>query len=383
MVGSGRLALLCQLLLVLLVACGEDVTGIGPGDDEEPALPATALDSSLLLSASSELAPSEVRGDEFFFDLSSVDLVVRGVYNDFEFGHPRVLYKDMHVEAFNVRTQEWVPVADNESFNCTTTFQRSFLDVGLVAMDFVDDDYRMRLRAAPGTASREYQIRVLMLDKEYAPWSLANAGSQYGGFDFDGSSAWLAERNVHQVSALGVPVHVINTSAPWSCAVAKGPENVWATGDLGNGSGVYEFDEDGTALRGFLLGTYFCCDMTFGTDDMWLLGTDQPNVGGWTLSQVDIDASCKEGTVQFLRQLDVSSKALSVASDGTHLYLATNTSQVRIDEMKFDGTLVESHTIDVQWVGGLAWDQGLLWALHAGPTGVHSRYVVSAFRWPE
>jgi hypothetical protein len=374
------------VMLVVAAGCVED--SVGPPGGGSHLLP--GLEDALLITASSPITPSQVNGEEYLFELGSLQMVQSGAFNDLDFVYESARGCDIDVEVLNYASGAWDRLASSQP-GCPDAPRRHFRlfsERGLVARQYLDNLSRVGCRGYTAmNPSVAPQLRVLYLNPDYAPLPFGALDVKaYGGFTFDGQSIWLSGPSLYQLTPEGRLVREIRPPAtrPYATsfkAVAIGPGRIWASGSAGSASSdtLYAYAADGTQACHFPVRNYSVSALAFAGSSLWVVGFDRVT-GRYHILEVDPEASCSAGEAQVVKEIpSPTATPLAIASDGAEIVVAGPGAEIY--KIAASGTVLGSYRPDLAWVSGLAWRDGVLWAVHSGPRGVHAEsYFISRFR---
>lgn len=384
--GIHQLASMVMGVLVLAAGCADD--SVGPPGGGSHLLP--GLEDALFIAASSPITPSQVNGEEYLFELGSLPMVRSGEFNDFDFVYESARGCDIDVEVLNYASGRWDRLASSQP-GCPDAPRRHFRlfsERGFVAREYLDNLSRLTCRGyTTMNPSVAPQLRVLYLNPYYSalPFGLLDVKA-YGGFTFDGQSIWLCGPSLYQLTPEGRLVREIRPPAtrpyPTSFkAVAIAPGRIWASGGAGsaNTDTVYAYASDGTQVCRFGVRNYSVPALAFVGSSLWVVGFDRVT-SRYHILEVDPAASCSAREAQVVKEIpSPTATPLAIASDGSEIVVVGPGAEIY--KIATSGTVLGWYRPDLAWISGLAWRDGVLWAVHSGPRGIHSEsYFISRFR---
>jgi len=359
---------------LLWVGCSKD-----PVTPEPTPQPPFAIDDDIVLEVSPEVAASSVVGDESTFELDALSLVQSGEFNEFDIGYDTPNTCDRNVDVLNHGSLQWDRFAFNPPIGVfcllIITPQTHILgEQKLSAGDYVDTNKRMKLRDAPAGVT----VRALRINPKYKTLSLAATDATWArGIHYDGS-LWLGQIPMFKMTTSGDVLEEIDTPVSSHNGLAWDGEKFWTAWNDAGQWRIRAFDKTGALSCSFDVAQTLEGGLTFAQDKLWVGAKSGPDP---EILVIDPPSSCLDGNAQIDKTIAlVISEINAMASDGTHIYVATDDEVIKLTT---DEVVAGTYALPVDDVRGMSWHSGGLWMIHRGPVGVRTgAYFVSRFQLP-
>jgi hypothetical protein len=350
-------------LILVLNSCGKDP--VDPAPAPTP-IPSVGIDEPLLITASSPMVPNS-NSNQHTFELASVPIVQSGEFNDIEIKYTSRDACDEDVELWNVDDNTWVQIAWGPTMVCSpvlTDYWRTLSERELDAREYLDSGDRLQMR----TWAMSPVLRVLLINTDYDPIVLSQMDVDATGVHVNGSTIWLAADNLSRVTTGGNQLPDVNTTAPGHHGLAWDGERFWTLARPPVGVERFQgITQQGVQDREFDGHPDFAVEngMVFANNLLWAVRD-----GGFELLGIDLQSSLQQGYVDFPERLYLNTGgAVAVTHNGTDFYVAYPST---IKKVSMSGIELEDHPLTVERLVDLAWVEGALWIVHAGPRGVQT-----------
>lgn len=382
-------AMLSLSVVSLLCGCGN---GSHSPDMAEGMPEAPFIDEQIVLETS-ELAEGVVGPEETVFDLSHIQMVQDGTFNDLEISYWTGSSCDEDAWVYDYHSRSWRQIGfDNApDVGCWTTPAEHFhilSAAGIDARHVLDRDNRVRLRVSsafrPVAQAGESSggegnptVRALRIHADYHALSLVGSEPRHCyGLAFDGETLWVSERG--KLLRLSVRGEVLDRQ----CAPGD-----WPVGLAFNGSSLLVADKentlstvtlDGYGFGGWPLPTGGAGGLTYSPHRVWVGERFGPNLRIYGMEDtisVDPDGHSFRAVPDTLAAPGGPCRGL--AWDGYHLLVASDS----LYTIAVSGEVLSAYALPVAEVQDIAWDGEALWLVNRGPTDLQSRdQVVTRFR---
>jgi hypothetical protein len=337
------------------------------GCSKDPVAPPTApgpentigIQEDVVVAASGALAPSATNAGQHTFDLGGVTIVSSGEVNDFQVLYTTSTACDADLEFFNVRTQEWDPVAIDPGGTCftvVTDWERILSERKYRASDYLSAADQLIIRSGVTPS-----LRAFRTNPSYRAIPLVPEGARARGIEIVGNVLWLAGRDkFHRYTTSGTPqTDVAAGTRRWE-GLAWDGENFWVTND----GEVFSYSPQGALQCSFSTPGNAPTAITWRDGRLWLAIEDD-------LVRANPATSCLNNSVDIEATVPSPvSNPVGLATDGANFYVASPT-QVAV--MTIAGAVLDTYTFKVETVAGITYANGGLWVIHQGPKGAGSR----------
>lgn len=364
-----RLKLVMTAIIVYIAAisgCEESITRQEADNANGPAV--MYIDDQILLDSSGEITPSNSYGDTCEYDVSGVDLIQSGEYNDFDFTYITPSSCDRDVFVYNNNQDQWDQLAFDPppgTFCAAvpTEQEHLFSSRGFSAGDYVNIQGKILIRRGCGN------VRALSVNPWY--YSLPFGGRHLTIMDGD---LMVLDTSIRRITFSGEVVEEFAAPSDKPTGLAYDGEYFWIS-DRENR--ILKLDKGMNVLSQFSLPIDNPGSMEYAMGRLWLAEYPSPEPH---ILVIDPEQSCDSTYAVVDATLSVPGEgARGIAFDGSYLLVASD----RLYKMTVEGEVAGSYALPVNFVMGIAWDGSTLWMLNLGPHALRTMdNVISRFRIP-
>ncbi len=376
-------------MVFLLGGCGDD--SHSPGVPEM--IPEGAFIDDQIILEMSEAVEGVIGPEEILFDLTGIQMVQEGSFNDLEISYWTGSSCDHDAWVYDYRSRSWRQIGfDNApDVGCWTVPGEHFHILSAANINprhVLDVENRLRLRfSSPSHASAQADesalsgggptVRALRLNPNYHAVSLVGSEPRHCyGLAFDGEALWVSERR-----------KLLRLSVKGDVLVQHCAPGDWPVGLGFNGRSVLVGDRenqlskvtlDGYGFGGSPLPTGFVGGLTCSPHRTWagdMLGPEFRIFGMEDTVSVDPGGHSYRAVPDTLAAPGGACRGL--AWDGEHLLVASDSLYV----IAISGEVLAAYALPVAEVRDIAWDGESVWVVNRGPIDLPSRdQVVTRFR---
>jgi len=354
---------------ILLSGCEETITRHEKDSGNGPSV--MYIDDPVLLDSSGEITTSNSYGDTCEYDVSGVDLIQSGEYNDFDFTYITPSSCDRNVFVYNNNLDQWDQLAFDPppgTFCAAvpTEQEHLFSSRGFTADDYVNIQGKLLIRWG-----FEYCgiIRALSVNPRY--YSLPFGGRHLTIRDGD---LMVLDTSIRRITFSGEIVEEFSAPSDKPTGLAYDGEYFWMAD---RNELVFKLDQEMNVLSEFSLPIDNPGSMEYAMGRLWLAEYPSPTP---RILVIDPDQSCDSTYAVVDNAFSIpGGGARGIAFDGQHLLVASD----RLYKMTVEGKVAKSFPLPVYFVMGIAWDGSTLWMLNLGPHELRTMdNVLSRFRIP-
>jgi hypothetical protein len=327
------------------------------------------MDEPVVMEETRALPPVKTAPGEFLFSFPDAPLIKGCAYEDIIVSYVTPSAADEEVWVFNHKKQSWDQIGfgpePGSLYIAVFTRQGHFLsEKGLWAGDYVDADFRLRLR---GARISEVSARAIKTNPGYSEVSISMPGT-VDLITYGDSSLWIASSSNNVITNVLFSGE-ITKKITWPDAALYGlafdGENLWLAAYPHR---IFKLDADGNVLVSFTFDAGAAAAMTWGAGRLWLAKKRE-------ILCIDPQASCKAGSAVVTEVIkDVFSGAdtriSGIAWDGSHLLVA---GPDKIYKVTASGDVAGSYRLPPVQGNAIACDGAAIWVAHAGAKGLESR----------